>query len=161
MPKVNKNRIKILNDSEPNAQSGEYVLYWVLMFRRSKYNHALQRAIEWANELNKPLLIFEPIQLRYEWSNKRFQQFILESMKNSFDVFETSKAGYFPFVETSEGEIDGLFESLIKKACVVIGDDFPAFFIKILIFPRNNLILAFLRHFVTLIKLQDIIEYIY
>ena len=129
MLKVNKNRIKILNDSKPNTQSGEYVLYWVLAFRRSKYNHALQRATEWANELNKPLLIFEPLQLRYEWSNKRFQQFIIESMKNNFDVFEKSKAGYFPFVETNEGEIDGLFESLIKKACVVIGDDFPAFFI--------------------------------
>ena len=47
MVKVNKNRINVLNDTEPDIESGEYVLYWVLMYRRTRYNHALQRAIEW------------------------------------------------------------------------------------------------------------------
>ena len=69
MVKVNKNRINVLNDTEPDIKSGEYVLYWVLMYRRTRYNHALQRAIEWANELEKPLLVFEPLQLKYEWAS--------------------------------------------------------------------------------------------
>jgi hypothetical protein len=30
MLKVNKNRINILNDTEPNIETGEYVLYWLL-----------------------------------------------------------------------------------------------------------------------------------
>ena len=48
------------------------------MYRRTRYNHALQRAIEWANELEKPLLVFEPLQLKYEWASDRFQQFIMK-----------------------------------------------------------------------------------
>ena len=129
MLKVNKNRINILNDTEPNIETGEYVLYWLLMYRRTRYNHALQRAIEWANELNKPLLVFEPLQLQYEWASDRFQQFIIESMKDNYDLLNETKAGYFPFVETSEGKINGLLESLASKASVVISDDYPAYFI--------------------------------
>ena len=129
MVKVNKNRINVLNDTEPDIKSGEYVLYWVLMYRRTRYNHALQRAIEWANELEKPLLVFEPLQLKYEWASDRFQQFIIESMKDSYDAYSKSKAGYFPFVETAEGELNGLLESLASKASVVISDDYPAYFI--------------------------------
>ena len=129
MLKVNENRINILNDTDPNTESGEYVLYWLLMYRRTRYNHALQRAIEWANELNKPLLVFEPLQLQYEWASDRFQQFIIESMKDNYDLLNETKAGYFPFVETSEGKINGLLESLASKASVVISDDYPAYFI--------------------------------
>ena len=46
-------------------------------------------------------------------------------MKDSYDAYSKSKAGYFPFVETAEGELNGLLESLASKASVVISDDYP------------------------------------
>ena len=40
-------RIRQLNDHAVQ-QSGEYVLYWMTSARRTSYNYALQRAVEWA-----------------------------------------------------------------------------------------------------------------
>ena len=129
MFKVNKNRIKVLNDFNPNTDFGKYVLYWSLSFRRSTYNYALQRAVEWSNELKKPLLIFDPLQLRYDWASERLHQFILESIKDNYEAYRGTNVGYFPYVEINEGEIKGLFKALADSASVVISDDFPAFFI--------------------------------
>ena len=64
MPVVPKNRITVLKDIEPDLEK-EYVLYWVINFKRTSYNFALQRAVELANELSKPLIIFEPLILDY------------------------------------------------------------------------------------------------
>ena len=58
MIEVPINRITTLNDEQPNMEA-PYVLYWMIAFRRVNYNFSLQRAIEWANKLSKPLLIFE------------------------------------------------------------------------------------------------------
>ncbi|MDB2326899.1 hypothetical protein N9V32_02765, partial [Candidatus Actinomarina sp.] len=67
MPVVPKNRITVLKDIEPDLEK-EYVLYWVI----NSYNFALQRAVELANELSKPLIIFEPLILDYPMSSVRF-----------------------------------------------------------------------------------------
>ena len=60
MLEVPINRITTLNDEQPNMDA-PYVLYWMIAFRRVNYNFSLQRAIEWANKLSKPLLIIEPM----------------------------------------------------------------------------------------------------
>ena len=60
MSDVPNNRITVLKDIEPSDEK-DFVLYWMINFRRTSYNFALQRAVEWANKLSKPLLIFEPL----------------------------------------------------------------------------------------------------
>ena len=62
MTGVPTNRITTLKDIEPELEK-DYVMYWVINFKRTSYNFALQRAVEWANKLSKPLLIFEPLVL--------------------------------------------------------------------------------------------------
>lgn len=42
---------------------GEFVLYWMIAFRRLSPNFSLQRPVELAVELQKPLLIFEPLRI--------------------------------------------------------------------------------------------------
>jgi len=81
MLEVPINRITTLNDEQPNMDA-PYVLYWMIAFRRVNYNFSLQRAIEWANKLSKPLLIFEPMTIDYPMASIRFHKFAIEGMQD-------------------------------------------------------------------------------
>ena len=53
-------RITTLKDINPEILTdSKYVIYWMIAFKRVGYNFALQRAVEWANQLSQPLLILE------------------------------------------------------------------------------------------------------
>ena len=94
MLEVPINRITTLNDDKPNMDA-PYVLYWMIAFRRVNYNFSLQRAIEWANKLSKPLLIFEPMTIDYPMASIRFHKFAIEGMQDIQKQTEKSKAFYF------------------------------------------------------------------
>ncbi len=47
----------------PVRGDGEFVLYWMIAFRRLSSNYSLERAVELAIELRKPLVIFEPLRI--------------------------------------------------------------------------------------------------
>ena len=53
-------RILPQNDRPPNP-AGDYVLYWMITARRTRYNFGLQRAAELAVELRRPLLVLEAL----------------------------------------------------------------------------------------------------
>jgi deoxyribodipyrimidine photo-lyase len=108
---------------------GSFVLYWMTVFRRRGWNFSLQRAVEWARTLQKPLVILEALRCDYPWASDRLHAFILEGMKDNLRCFGNSPALYFPFVESKQGEGKGLLEALGSSACVVVGDDCPAFFL--------------------------------
>src|SRR5687768_5268105 len=59
MHDVPAQRVRRLNQA-PIAADGAYVLYWMTAHRRLGWNFALQRAVEHALRLGRPLLIFEP-----------------------------------------------------------------------------------------------------
>ena len=59
---------------------GQYVLYWMTAYRRLASNFALDRAIELAVTLNKPLLVFEGLRIGYRWASDRFHRFVLDGM---------------------------------------------------------------------------------
>ncbi len=61
---LNQARLVRLND-QPIARDGQFVLYWMQMQRRLSHNHALDYAIKCANELGKPLVIYEGLRLDY------------------------------------------------------------------------------------------------
>ena len=119
MLEVPINRITTLNDEQPNMDA-PYVLYWMIAFRRVNYNFSLQRAIEWANKLSKPLLIFEPMTIDYPMASIRFHKFAIEGMQDIQKQTEKSKAFYFPYVEEKRGVADKLLIELAKNAAVVI-----------------------------------------
>ncbi|MCA9037420.1 MAG: deoxyribodipyrimidine photolyase [Planctomycetaceae bacterium] len=112
----------------PNPEGG-FVLYWMTSNRRLNDNFALDRALDWCRELNKPLLILEAVTCDYRWASVRMHQFILEGMRDN--AIQAAAAGitFFPYVEPSSGHGSGLMMELAKHACVIIGDDFPCFFI--------------------------------
>ena len=111
MLEVPINRITTLNDEQPNMDA-PYVLYWMIAFRRVNYNFSLQRAIEWANKLSKPLLIFEPMTIDYPMASIRFHKFAIEGIQDIQKQTEKSKAFYFPYVEERKGVADKLLIEL-------------------------------------------------
>ena len=63
MVQVPYSRITTLKDIAPDVNTSKYVIYWCIAFKRTKYNFALQRAVEWANKLSQPLIILEPFSI--------------------------------------------------------------------------------------------------
>ena len=130
MVQVPLTRVTTLKDINPESISdSKYVVYWMISFKRVGYNFALQRAVEWANQLSQPLLILEPLILDYPMSSIRFHKFTLEGMKEVDEQVSDSKAVYYPFVEQSAKESEGLLTEISKNASVVITDDYPTYFV--------------------------------
>ncbi len=124
--KVPAQRIRDINSQEVNS-AGQYVLYWMLACRRTRWNFALQRAAEMAVELGKPLLIFEPLSCDYPYASDRLHRFVLQGMQDNLQSLNASPATYYPYVETAPGAGKGLLAALSVQACLVVTDDFPAF----------------------------------
>ncbi|MEM1008158.1 MAG: deoxyribodipyrimidine photolyase, partial [Myxococcota bacterium] len=108
---------------------GDFVLYWMVAYRRPYWNFALQHAVEQANALGKPLVILEALRCDYDWASARFHAYILEGMRDNKQTFASSAAMYFPFVECVLGEGKGLLKALAARSCGVVSDAYPGFFI--------------------------------
>lgn len=121
-------RITRLNH-HPVREDGDSVVYWMTAFRRLNHNFALQRAVELAVHLGKPLIILEALRCDYPWASVRFHQFVIEGMRDNAATALRSNAVYLSFVESFPGEGRGLVEALSTSACAVVGDDFPCFFL--------------------------------
>lgn len=118
---------------KPVRADGSYVLYWMTAHRRPFWNHALERAVEHARTLGKPLLIFEALRCGYPWASDRLHRFVIEGMAANAAAFAKTSARYVPWVESAPGAGKGLLESLARQACVVVGDEFPCFFLPAMI----------------------------
>jgi deoxyribodipyrimidine photo-lyase len=116
-------------NSSPVNPDGDYVLYWMTSYRRVSWNYSLDRAVCRAKELDKPLVILEALRCGYEWASDRIHRFILDGMADNARNLEKKKCIYYPFVETSPDSGKGLLEALGKRACLVVTDHFPAFFL--------------------------------
>jgi deoxyribodipyrimidine photo-lyase len=121
-------RIQKCNTAEVNPK-GDYVLYWMIANRRTHWNFSLQRAVEWSNRLNKPLLILEALRCGYPWASDRLHRFVMEGMKDNAASLKQTGVLYYPYLEPSPGAGKGLLRQLGLQACVIATDDFPAFFL--------------------------------
>ena len=52
---IQEGRVRHLNDE--GVRNGDYVLYWMQQAQRAEHNHALEYAVQNANELGQPLLV--------------------------------------------------------------------------------------------------------
>ena len=121
-------RIREGNKSAVNPK-GEFVLYWIIANRRLKWNYSLDRAVERAVELDKPLVVLEALDCDYEWASDRFHGIILQGMKENYRESQGKNILYYPYVEPAPGMGSGLVREMSKHACLIVTDDFPAFFI--------------------------------
>jgi deoxyribodipyrimidine photo-lyase len=124
-------RIQACN-SAPLQPDRDFVLYWMIAFRRTHWNFSLDRAADWARELRKPLVIFEPLRIGYQWASDRIHRFVIDGMAhNAQRIANLKNPGihYLPYVESEADADKGLLVALAKRACVVVTDDFPSFFL--------------------------------
>ena len=120
-------RVRALN--ERPQREGRYVLYWMVAFRRPRWNFALQHAAWHASELGKPLVILEALRTGYPWASDRLHHFILDGMRANRAHFRGKHAVYVPYVEPAQGAGRGLLATLAADACLIVSDDYPSFFI--------------------------------
>lgn len=113
----------------PIRGEGRYVLYWMTSARRTGWNFGLQRAVEHARELRRPLLVLEGLRAGYRWASVRHHRFALDGMAVNRAALEGTGVGYHPYVEPEAGAGSGLLETLARDACVVVTDDAPVFFL--------------------------------
>ncbi len=128
MEKVPGERVRSANAS-PVRPDGRYVLVWMIAARRATYSFTLDRAAEWARELRRPILVFEPLRCGYRWASDRLHSFVLQGMADNARTFADAGVTYHPYVEPAPGVGRGLLAALAADACVVVTDDFPAFFL--------------------------------
>jgi deoxyribodipyrimidine photo-lyase len=122
-------RLFFWNNQEINPH-GEFVLYWMQINRRLQHNYALQFAVQKANELRRPLLIYEGLKCNYPWANSRLHTFILQGMQEHVRLAAESSWNYFPFIELKPHEGSGLVRTLARRSCLVVTDHFPVFVIR-------------------------------
>ncbi len=113
---IQSERIKILNDNK--VKKRRYVLYWMQQSQRSEYNHALEYAIETANELQKPLIVFFGITDTFPEANERHYSFMLEGLR---EVHSTLAQRGIQLVIQHCSPERGVVR-LSRNACVVITD---------------------------------------
>jgi deoxyribodipyrimidine photo-lyase len=128
LPPVPEIRIRPANEAPVNPH-GDSVLYWMTAARRVERNFGLQRAVEWAVDLKKPLVVLEALRCGYPWASDRLHRFIMDGMLDNRAHCQGKPVLYYPYLERAHGEGRGLLEALAGHACVIVTDDFPAFFL--------------------------------
>src|SRR5262245_61372212 len=121
-------RIRSANQAAVNP-GGRFVLYWMIAQRRTEWNFALDRALEWARQLRKPLVVLEALRCDYRWASDRLHQFVIQGMVDNARRFAGKAATYYPYVEPRQGAGQGLLATLVGDACLVVTDEYPCFFL--------------------------------
>ncbi len=119
-------RIAVANRA-PLRADGDFVLYWMIAHRRPHWNHALDRAVEHALALRKPLVICEYLRSGHQWSCDRMHRLILHGMLVNRAAFARTRAHYLPIVETQSGAGAPILRRLAANACCIVADEFPTY----------------------------------
>jgi deoxyribodipyrimidine photo-lyase len=122
-------RVRTLVDVPINS-TGAHVLYWMTAARRTRSSYALDRAIAWARELGKPLWVLEALRLGHPHASARQHAFVVRGMGHNAARFKPSPIGYYAYVEPRIDAGRGLLEAFARKACVVVTDDWPVYFLR-------------------------------
>ncbi len=75
---IQPERLRLLNDRP--VRPGAFVVYWMQASQRTRFNHALERAIERANELGLPLVTVFGLTDGFPEANLRHYAFLLEGL---------------------------------------------------------------------------------
>ncbi len=130
-------RVRAANARPPRGD-GQFVLYWMIAARRTRWNFALDRALEWCARLGRPLLILEALRLDHPWASERFHRFVIDGMADNARRAAAAGIAYVPYVEPLAGAGSGLLETLAARAAVVVTDEFPSFFLPRMVAAAAN-----------------------
>lgn len=127
MLRINE-RVVQLNDAETRP-AARYVLYWMQMYKRTSYNHALTFAIRKANELGLPLVVYEGLKYYYPWASDRIHTFILEGVEEKRHEFGRLGIRYVFYLQKDRDSPKQTVARLAKEAACIVTDGYPCFII--------------------------------
>jgi len=117
--------IRVRQHDQPLRRDARFVLYWMTAGRRLRWNFAVDRAVEWSQELDRPLLIVEVLPAGCRWDTDRHHAFVLQGMAEKAEYAEGNAFTYYPLVERREGDAGEVFARLAEEACVIVADEPP------------------------------------
>jgi len=113
---IRQERVKPLNTHA--VSRGDYVLYWMQASQRAECNHALEFAVQKANEMAKPLVVYFGLTDGYPEANDRHYRFMLEGLR---EAGEALRLRGIKFVIRHESPEQGVVD-LGSDACLVVAD---------------------------------------
>ena len=95
------------------CKGGDYVLYWIQSSQRAEQNHALEYAVQQANDLDQRLLVVFGLTDDYPEANLRHYTFMLEGLKDVQEALE--KRGIKMVVR--KGSSERYVEKVERRIC--------------------------------------------
>jgi photolyase PhrII len=123
-------RIHAAGEPCPRA-GGELVLYWMQTTLRAHHNFGLDFAVEQANRLGVPVVVYHGLRPDYPWASDRLHTFILESVVDLCAEFAGLGIQYGFYLDPGAGRRPArspLLE-LAERAALVVTDYFPTFIV--------------------------------
>lgn len=77
--RIHEARVRRLNRLDPYPE-GHYILYWMQQSQRTRYNHALEHAIDLSHERSLPVLVVFGLMDDYPEANQRHYRFMLDGL---------------------------------------------------------------------------------
>lgn len=114
-------RVTVRSGLAPNPE-GRAVVYWMQRSQRGTDNPALELAINVANALARPVIVFFGLHPRYPGANLRHYAFLIEGLADLARDVE-SRGAHFVFRAYPHHSLARLCDEV--KPCVVIGDENP------------------------------------
>ena len=99
---VTDHRLHVPPDTRPVA-GGEFILYWMQTTQRAHDNFALNFAIEQADLLGIPVLVYHGLRHDYPWASDRFHTWILQSVADLAAGFEAKGIQYAFWLSRGRG----------------------------------------------------------
>ncbi len=118
-------RVRALNDA-PEDPRGAFVLLWLQGQRRLGQNLAFAHAQRRANELGRPLVVYEALRFDYPYASDRFHRFVLEGARDNAADARARGVEYGFFLQRPDSP-RGVLHALAARAAVAITDWLPTF----------------------------------
>ncbi len=113
---IDTSRIQPLNDADP--KSGDYVLYWMQQSQRATTNHALEYAVQQANDRGQRLLVAFGLTDDYPEANLRHYAFLLEGLQHTARALADRGMRFV----VQRGRPDAVAKRLARRASLVVCD---------------------------------------
>ncbi len=102
----------------------EFVLYWMRTALRVEENPALDVAVEFARQLNVPLLVYQGLSEKYPYASDRHHAFIMQGAKDLQQQFSRTNIAYVFHLETHNDRAPHL-QSLANRSALVVTEEMP------------------------------------
>ena len=114
---IHHSRIQILNDLDLR-RGAAFVLYWMQQSQRAEYNHALEYAVQQANDIDQGVVVAFGLMDDYPDANLRHYTFMLEGLQETRAAL--GKRGIKMIVQ--KGNPADVALSLGKNASLIVCD---------------------------------------